>query len=80
MANKTERIPLKYSFHVGSIDGHPMTRECDVIEYDDGTYIVTNFISNTDNVLVKTSDPDVIKKSEKEAEEYAMKWIQLLPL
>jgi hypothetical protein len=57
-----------------------MTRECDVIEYDDGTYIITNFISNTDNVLVKTSDPDVIKKSEKEAEEYAMKWIQLLPL
>ena len=80
MANKTERIPLKYSFHVGSIDGHPLTRECDVIEYDDGTYIITNFTSNTDNVLVKTSDADVVKNSEKEAEEYAMKWIQLLPL
>jgi hypothetical protein len=80
LANKTERIPLKYSFHVGSIDGHPLTRECDVIEYDDGTYIITNFTSNTDNVLVKTSDADVVKNSEKEAEEYAMKWIQLLPL
>jgi hypothetical protein len=80
LANKTERSPLKYSFHVGSIDGHPLTRECDVIEYDDGTYIITNFTSNTDNVLVKTSDADVVKNSEKEAEEYAMKWIQLLPL
>ena len=78
MANKTERIPLKYSFHVGSIEGHPLTRECDVIEYDDGTYIITNFTSNTDNVVVKTDDTDVVKNSEKEAEEYAMKWIQLL--
>ena len=78
MANKTERIPLKYSFHVGSIEGHPLTRECDVIEYDDGTYIITNFTSNTDNVVVRTGDDDVVKNSEKEAEEYAMKWIQLL--
>lgn len=78
MANKTERIPLKYSFHVGSIEGHPLTRECDVIEYDDGTYIITNFTSNTDNVVVRTGDADVVKNSEKEAEEYAMKWIQLL--
>lgn len=80
MANKTKRDPLRYTSHIDSIDGHPLTRECYVIEYDDGTYIVTNFTSNTNNVAVKTGDPDVIKKSEKEAEEYAMNWTQLIHL
>jgi hypothetical protein len=80
LANKTLRDTLKYSYHIDSVDGHPLTRECNVIEYDDGTYIVTNFTSNTDNVIVKTGDADVIKKTEKEAEEYAMKWVQLIHL
>jgi hypothetical protein len=80
LANKTLRDPLKYIHHIDSIDGHPLTRECNVIEYDDGTYVITNFTSNTDNVVVKTSDPDVIKNSEKEAEEYAMNWTQLIHL
>ena len=76
MAKPTQRLPLKYSFHTkGMDDEHPTLKECEVIEYDDGTYLVTNFTMNTSNTLVSTGDEDVKFNSEKEAEGYAWTWI-----